>query len=187
VPPAGDAAVQVVESGPDQEVKCIREVFFLAILSARERLWMASPYFVPDAGLLDALRVARYRGVDVRLLTLHHPDYYITFYASRYYYAELMRLGVKVYLYRKGMMHAKVMTVDGRWALVGSANLDNRSLYLNFEVGCAIHSAPHVAELEEAFLRDLADAVEVDAEALAQRSWSVRVVENACRLFAPVL
>ena len=105
---AGEAVVQVVESGPDQEVKTIREVYFAAIVSARERLWLSTPYFVPDNGLLDALRLARYRGVDVRLLTVLQPDHTITWYASRYYYPAMLEAGVEIYQYKRGMMHAKV-------------------------------------------------------------------------------
>jgi cardiolipin synthase len=185
--PAGDAFVQVAGSGPDQELNCIREIYFMAMLSARKRLWMASPYFVPDAGLLDALRVARYRGVDVRLLTISKPDHYSSFYAGRYYFKELLDLGVKVYLYQKGMMHSKLMMVDGAWALVGSANLDIRSLRLDFEAGCALFTPALVADLEAAFERDLADAAALDEKTFASRSIATRLLENACRLLAPAL
>lgn len=187
VRPAGAAVVQVVESGPDQEINSIREVYFAAILSARERLWIASPYFVPDAGLLDALRLARYRGVDVRLLTISKPDHYLSFYAGRYYWADMLAVGAKVYQYTKGMMHSKLMMVDGRWAMVGSANLDNRSLRLNFEAGCILHTPELVADLERAFERDLNDAILLDAASYARRSLASRLVENACRLLSPVL
>ncbi|MGH7221869.1 MAG: cardiolipin synthase, partial [Gemmataceae bacterium] len=108
-PDAGDVSVQIADSGPDQEVNTIREIYFLAIISARRRLWIASPYLVPDNGLFDALRAARYRGIDVRILTLLRPDHYISYYAGLYYAAELLSYGVKIYLYRKGMMHAKLM------------------------------------------------------------------------------
>jgi cardiolipin synthase len=187
VEPAGTADVQVAASGPDQEVNTIREIYFAAILSARRRLWIASPYVIPDAGLFDALRLARYRGLDVRLLSLARPDHYISYYAGRYFSAELLAAGVKVYQYARGMMHSKVMLVDGRWAMVGSANLDNRSLHLNFEVGCMLHDEGLVAQLEQAFLKDLEDSVPLDRQALARRSLGGRVLDNACRLLAPTL
>ena len=171
-PAAGDVCVQIADSGPDQEVNTIREIYFLAIISARRRLWIASPYLVPDNGLFDALRAARYRGVDVRILTLLRPDHYISYYAGLYYSAPLLDIGVKIYLYRKGMMHAKLMMVDDNWGMVGSANLDNRSLHLNFEIGCMLHDTGQVALLEQAFQRDLEDAVPLDRQTLAQRvSW----------------
>jgi cardiolipin synthase len=187
VPGEGDTPVQVVESGPDQDTNSIREVYFAAILAARERLWIASPYFVPDSGMLDALRLARYRGVDVRLLCIARWDHVLSFYASRYYWSDLLAAGAHVYQYTRGMMHSKIVMVDGRWAMVGSANLDNRSLRLNFEVGCALHAPERVAELEARFQADLKDAAELDAATFARRPFLARVAENACRLFSPVL
>ncbi len=186
-PPVGDVAVQLADSGPDQDVNTIREIYFLAIVAARRRLWIASPYLVPDNGLFDALRAARYRGVDVRVLTLLRPDHYISYYAGLYYGAQLLDYGVRVYLYRKGMMHAKLMLVDDHWGMVGSANLDYRSLHLNFEVGCMLHDASQVAQLEDAYRRDLDDAVPLDRQTLAQRTLASRTLENACRLFTPAL
>lgn len=186
-PRAGDAVVQVVASGPDQLVNTSREIYFMGMVAACERLWIASPYFVPDLGLLDALRLARYRGVDVRLLGILRPDHYLSFYAGRYYFGELLDIGVKVYQYRKGMMHSKFMLVDGIWALVGSANLDIRSLRLDFEAGVILHAPALVAEMEAAFERDLAESEALDAETFATRSRATRLLENACRLLAPAL
>lgn len=184
---SGDSCVQVVESGPDQPYNSSREVYFAAILSARQRVWIASPYFVPDAGLLDALRLARFRGVEVRLLCILRPDHFLSFYATRYYWSDMLALGVKIYQYAKGMMHSKLMMVDGKWAMVGSANMDNRSLHLNFEAGCVLHTTDRVAELEAAYERDLHDSLPLDAATFAQRSLKSRLAENACRLFSPIL
>jgi cardiolipin synthase len=187
VPPAGDAVVQVVASGPDQTINTSREIYFMGMVGARQRLWIASPYFVPDQGLLDALRLARYRGVDVRLLTIGRPDHYLSFYAGRYYFTELLDIGVKVYLYRKGMMHSKYLLVDGSWALVGSANLDIRSLRLDFEAGVILHTPSLVANLESAFRHDLEASDPLDETAFAKRSMATRLLENGCRLLAPAL
>ncbi len=187
LPDVGEAVVQVVESGPDQEVKTIRELYFAAILSARERLWVATPYFVPDSGILDAVRLARYRGVDVRLLTVLQPDHYLAWYAAHYYYPALLESGVEIYRYKRGMMHAKLMIADGRWAMVGSANLDNRSLHLSFEAGCVLHTPALVAELERQFRQDILDSVRLDADTFAARSFAARLTENACRLLSPLL
>jgi cardiolipin synthase len=185
--PAGNVCVQIADSGPDQEINTIREIYFMALVSARRRLWIASPYLVPDNGLFDALRAARYRGVDVRILTLLRPDHYISYYAGLYYAAQLLDYGVKVYLYRKGMMHSKLMLADDCWGMVGSANLDNRSLHLNFEIGCILHDAEQVVQMEAVYLRDLEDAVPLDKQVLEQRSLASRALENACRLFTPAL
>ncbi len=185
--PVGDTLVQIAESGPDQEINSIREIYFAAIVSTRERIWISTPYFVPDSGLMDALRLAAYRGVDVRLLCQLRPDQYLAFYASRYYWADMLAAGVKIYQYARGMMHAKVMMADGQWGMVGSANLDNRSLHLNFEVGCMLHAPLLVQELEDAFQQDLRDAILLDRETFARRSLSARLAENACRLLSPLL
>jgi cardiolipin synthase A/B len=183
----GEDRVQIIESGPDQTINANRQMFFAGIVSARERLWIASPYFVPDGGLIDALRLAQLRGVDVRILCLKKPDHYVSFYAGRYYWEDMLAAGVKIYQYTKGMMHSKVMAVDGQWAIVGSANFDNRSLRLNFEVGCILHTPARVAEVEAAFAHDLEDAEQLDKVAFAKRPRYARVAENVCRLVSPIL
>jgi cardiolipin synthase len=184
---AGPYPLQIIDSGPDREMKGIREIYFAAILMARKRVWIASPYFVPDAGLRDALLLAGYLGVDVRLLGQFHPDKWVPQYAARYYWAEVLAAGVKVYQYTRGMMHSKVVLVDDDWASVGTANLDNRSLHLNFEVNCLMYSRFAVAELEAAFLRDLGHAIRLNREVYGRRPFPGRLLENACRLASPVL
>jgi len=189
-PPAsggGPYPLQVIESGPDREMKGIREIYFAAILKAQRRVWIASPYFVPDAGLRDALQLAGYLDVDVRLLGQFHPDKWIPQFAARYYWDQVLAAGVKVYQYTGGMMHSKVVLVDDDWASVGTANLDNRSLHLNFEVNCLIYAQEAVAELEKAFLRDLEQAIRLDRTVYARRPFPGRLLENACRLMSPVL
>jgi cardiolipin synthase len=184
---SGDGQVQVIHSGPEQDINSIREIYFAAILRARHRLWIASPYFVPDAGLRDALCLAGYLGLDVRLLCQYHPDKWIPFYAGRYHWTDVLEAGVKVYQYTKGMMHSKVVLVDGEWASVGTANLDNRSLHLNFEVNCLIYSPEAVADLERAYRNDLTDAILLSEAVFEHRPLASRLVENACRLLSPVL
>jgi cardiolipin synthase len=184
---AGPHAAQIIESGPDRDTKGIREMYFAAVLKARKRLWITSPYFVPDAGLRDALRLAGHLGVDVRFLGQHHPDKWLAQFAARYYWGQVLDAGVKVYQYTKGMIHSKVVLVDGCWASVGTANLDNRSLYLNFEVNCMIYSPDVVAELEAQFERDLEDAIRLEPGVYARRPYPGRLLENACRLMSPVL
>jgi cardiolipin synthase len=185
--PAGDKAVQVIAAGPDEQINSIRQMYIAAMNSARQRLWIASPYFVPDNSMLDALYLARARDVDVRLLCLMRPDHYVSFYAGRYYWDDLLAAGMKIYQYCRGMMHCKTLIVDGRWSMVGSANLDNRSLRLNFEAGCIFHDEAIARSLERAFERDLADSIQLTPEAFAKRSLISRVVENICRLLSPIL
>jgi cardiolipin synthase len=186
-PRATLSPAQIISSGPDQELKSIREVYFAAIGRSRQRLWIATPYFVPDAGLRDALCLAGYLGVDVRILFQYHPDKWIPLFAGRSYLDEMLAAGVQVYEYTKGMMHSKVMLVDGAWASVGSANLDNRSLHLNFEVNCLIYSNEAVTQLEQAFETDLRSSIRLDRQAYSQRPWAGRFIENTCRLLSPIL
>jgi len=183
----GDHQVQVIHSGPEQEPNSIREIYFAATQRARQRLWIASPYYVPDAGLRDALCLAGYLGLDVRLLCQYHPDKWVPFFAGRYYWGDVLDAGVKVYQYTKGMMHSKLVLVDGEWASVGTANLDNRSLHLNFEVNCLIYSPAAVADLEKAFVDDLGVSIRLQQDVFAQRPFAGRLVENACRLLSPIL
>jgi cardiolipin synthase len=183
----GNVLAQVVASGPDQEVNVTREVFFAAISSAKERLWISTPYFIPDPGLQDALFWACFRGIDVRLLMPMKGDHYVTMVASRYYWTDLLERGVKIYLYRKGMMHSKVMTVDGKVGIVGSANMDPRSMFLNFELSTIFFDTAVTAELEATFETDMKDAVLLDKQEFAKRPYFARLQENAFRLFTPIL
>jgi cardiolipin synthase len=187
LPPNGPYTVQVIQSGPDRDVKGIREMYFAAILRARQRVWIATPYFVPDEGLLDALCLAGQLGLDVRVLCQYHPDKWIPFFAGRYYWSEVLNAGVKVYQYTKGMMHSKVVLMDDDWVSVGSANLDMRSLHLNFEVNCLIYSPEAALELEAAYRRDLEVSIRLERHAFARRPFAGRLLDNACRLLSPVL
>ncbi len=96
-------------------------------------------------------------------------------------------MGVKVYQYRRGMMHSKIITADGKWGIVGSANLDNRSLHLNFEAGCILHTPALIESFEKRFLIDLEESIILDAESFARRGFGLRLLENGCRLLSPVL
>jgi cardiolipin synthase len=183
----GETEVQVIESGPDQEVKSIREIYFAAAFRARRRLWITTPYYVPDAGLRNALCLAGRTGVDVRLLLPREADHTAVHYASLYYVPELLEAGVKVYQYTNGFVHSKVWLADSAWASVGTANVDNRSLLLNFEVNCLIYTRSAVAELERQFERDLQVSIELNAKTFAKRPLVGKIAENFFRLFSPVL
>jgi cardiolipin synthase len=186
-PKAGLDAIQVIQSGPDQEVKAIREMYLAAVYKAHQRLWVTSPYYVPDQGLRDALCMSGRTGIDVRLILPYEADHTSVFYASRYYLQDLLDAGVKVYLYTNGFIHAKVWLADGKWASVGTANLDNRSLLLNFEVNCLLYTPQTVAALEEQFERDLKDSIRLDPKVYARRPLGTKIAENFFRLFSPVL
>lgn len=185
--PAGQRRVQVIASGPDQRRNTMYEMYFAAMTRCTQRLWIMSPYFVPTAALLMALRTAASLGVDVRLMAPSAPDHYLTFWAAHHYWDDVLDSGVRIFRYKRGMMHSKVILVDGQWATVGTANLDVRSMGLNFEVNAVFDDPEVVAELEAQYLHDLADAEELDVERFRHRPRYQKAIENVCRLFAPVL
>ncbi|MCA9101235.1 MAG: cardiolipin synthase, partial [Planctomycetales bacterium] len=184
---AGDTTIQIVDSGPDEVTNSARALVLSAIISAERRVWIASPYIVPDSGVLDALMIAGNSDVDVRLLLPHKPDRWLPRIASKYLWSDLMAAGVEIHEYTRGMMHSKMMIVDDDWGWVGTANLDSRSLALNFENICVLHSAAAVELLATDFERDLQHAERVDADRFAQRPWTHRAAENIARLGAPLL
>lgn len=183
----GRAVVQVVGSGPDASIESIHRIYFAAIASARTRVWITTPYFVPDRAILVALQTAAQRGVDVRLVLPRASNHRLTFHAGRSFYAELLEAGVRIHEYLPGMVHTKAMVVDGRFATVGSANLDVRSFRLNFELIALLYDAPSVARLEAIFQDDLAETEEVQLGRWVRRGLRLRIVEGVGRLFAPML
>jgi cardiolipin synthase len=185
--PKGNASVQIAWSGPDQDIKTIREVYFAAIMRARERIWLATPYFVPDDGLFDALCLAARLGRDVRVICPLRPDKWVPLLAARYVWTELLQAGVKVYQYANGFLHLKLLMIDDVWSSVGSPNFDNRSLFLNFEVTCLIESAEVQKELEQTYLRDLEQSIRLELQTFSERPYAAKMAENVSRLLSPVL
>ncbi|MBL8841821.1 MAG: cardiolipin synthase [Planctomycetes bacterium] len=181
--------VAIVTSGPDQEHNASAFVHFAAIASARRRVYLSSPYFIPDEATLAALVSSALRRVDVRVLlpALSISDVKIAAYAARSYYGKLLRGGVRIFEYEPSMLHGKTLVADGQIACVGSANVDLRSYRLNFEIGALINDTRFAATLERRFLRDVAHANEVTLELLARQTKSMRFVCAAARLLSPLL
>ncbi len=187
-PPAagGPHWVQVVASGPDQEVPAIEALYFAAISGARERLWITTPYFVPGEALAAALASAALRGVDVRLLLPVRTDAFVVDAAGRTYHDALADAGVKIHLYGPPMVHAKTMVVDHDLAIVGTANLDDRSLRLNFEVVAAVYGEEAAGELARLFEADLERAHPRESRE-EQDPFGRRLVASVARLLSPLL
>lgn len=187
-PVAGDSSlVAVVPSGPDQEHNANALVYFSGIASARERVYLASPYFVPDDATQKALISAAMRGVDVRVLVPAKSDTALVRAAARSYYPALVRGGVRVYEYLPTMLHAKTMMVDNRWGMVGSANLDVRSFGLNFELGALVADPGFAEKLNQSFQKDLQDSREITLTALSRPSYRNRLINSLARLLSPLL
>ncbi|MDW7709718.1 MAG: cardiolipin synthase [Deferrisomatales bacterium] len=183
----GDTWVQVIPSGPNQRHDNLLPLLFAQFAAARETLDLLTPYLVPDYGLVAALRIAARQGVRVRIIVPGKSNHPMVAAAGRSYYDELLEGGVELYETRRGMLHAKGVLVDGRWAMVGSANLDNRSFHLNFELNLATSDPSFCGALGHLVDTWLGEAVPVTAEELGRRSLPRRLLEGACRTLSPVL
>lgn len=182
----GDHLVQVVSSGPDEGLDAIHKLFFVSIASACDRVELTTPYFVPDTSVLEALRAAALRGANVRLLVPEGGDQPFVAAAARSYFPELLEVGVKIFEYGEPVLHSKTLVVDDT-AMVGTANTDNRSFRLNFEVVVVIHDPAIADVLSEAFREDLKNAREVTERDMANQSIGRRLVSSVARLFSPIL
>jgi cardiolipin synthase len=179
--------VQTLEGDPGIPTQVIRQAFFICLTQATRFIDITNPYFVPDVDIIMALRTAVVRGVRTRLLVPHHVDSRIVGLASRTYYGELLDAGVQIYLYNKGVLHAKSMVIDGELAAVGAANYDMRSFRLNYEVCEMLYSTQIARQLTEQFEGDLLQSIPLRKEDLAERSYTQRLLEQAARLFSPLL
>ena len=179
--------VLVLPTGPADTLETCSLAFGQMIAAARRRIWIANPYFVPDQHIQAALQLASMRGVDVRVMIPGKPDHRTTWLASLSYLPDMTEAGVKVYLYEAGVMHQKVCLFDDRLATVGTANFDNRSFCLNFEITLAFFDARFAAEVADMLMRDFADSREAGADLLSSRSLAFRVAVQGARLLAPVL
>ncbi len=180
----GRARIQVIESGPDGGRETIHRVVFQAIVSARETLDMVTPYFVPDRSIQVALENAALRGVRVRLLVPGVSDNPLVSWAARSYYRELIPAGVEVYRFRPGMHHAKLMVADGRWAYVGTANMDIRSFRLNFEVGLSIYEPDIARAIVQSIEEDLGRS---ESFTMDRAGRGELLAEGLGRMLSPVL
>jgi len=153
--PMGDADASILTSGPDTDSEAIHRVFFGAIVGATKRVFITTPYFVPDRALVVALQMAALQGVEVRIILPSRSNHFITLHAGRSYYEELIEAGVHIHEYVPGMIHAKMMVVDSVLSLVGSANMDLRSFRLNFEVHALVRNPFTAQALEQSFAADL--------------------------------
>ncbi len=152
-----------------------------------ERIWIASPYFVPDLQILSALKLAALRGVDVRILLPEKADHRTVYLASFAYYQNTLPLGIKIYRYTAGFMHQKVLLTDSSCAAVGTANLDNRSFRLNFEITLLNYDASFVKEIEAMLSTDFARSRPVTLEDYTGKSFFFKLAVRSARLLAPIL
>lgn len=185
--PGDPATCAVLGSGPETEEMVLRDALFIAITEAQERIYITTPYFIPDPATLVALRTAVYRGVDVRILVPGMSDVKLVQLAARSYYEDLLEAGVKIYEYQPKMLHAKILLFDHKLSVLGSANLDNRSLKLNFEISVFLGSVEVNRRLCELFLGEIEESREVHLEDCVQSSHGARLKQALANLLGPLL
>jgi cardiolipin synthase len=179
--------VQVLHSSVQTTFKTIRDVFITALTNANERIWIQSPYFVPDEPLMTAMCTAAASGVDVRFMMTGVPDKKVPFYAAMAYYPNLLRAGVKVYQYKAGFLHAKTVTVDHQLSIIGTCNWDIRSIILHDEVVSIFYDKGVATRYADQYERDIQDCVEVTWDDIAGLSRREKFRNSCYRLFSRLL
>ncbi|GCF09430.1 phospholipase D-like domain-containing protein [Dictyobacter arantiisoli] len=156
----------------------IRDMYIEAINKAEHSILLSNAYFVPDGSLLDALKEAAHRKVDVRILVPWTSNHVVTDWISRSYFSECLEAGIKVIGYRHAMLHAKTCTIDGQWSTVGTANMDRLSSLGNYEINVEIYSSEFAQQMERLFACDTADSIELTAETWHRRPWYTKLSEH---------
>jgi len=177
--PRGPQNVKVLGESTLRLRREIVRAYLYHIYRAHRRVWIANSYFVPDSRITRALVLASLRGVDVRILVPGKSDIEIVRLASRGMYEKLLAAGARIFEWQSNVLHAKTAVVDGEWSTIGTLNLDYRSLRVNLEVNVAVLDPGFAKLMEESFLSDLSESLEVDRRTFAQRSVPERLVENA--------
>lgn len=179
--------VQIAPSGPDSTLPVIFYSLMEIISSAKQRIWITSPYFIPGESLMDSLIIAAKSGVEIKLLVPGISDSKMVNTAARSYYSELLQQGVRIFLYEKGFVHAKTMLADKNLSVVGTANMDYRSFDLNFEVNAILYSKNITDQLAQVFENDLKESTEINAVEWMNRPKYLHLWEKFVRLLSPFL
>lgn len=187
VRPAGTAAMQVIPSGPDRDGGRVDQVLLTALYRARRRIVLTSPYFIPHEPLLAALIGAAQRGVMVEVIIPERVDSWLAHHAGRAFLRDLVAAGVRVHLFRGGLLHTKSVLIDDAWSLFGSLNLDPRSLFLNFELTLAVYDRDFSAELDRLQASYLAQSRPLELAECLKQSFPARLIQDTARLLEPLL
>ncbi|ASV68585.1 cardiolipin synthase [Cytobacillus sp. FSL W7-1323] len=183
----GRIPMQIVASGPDNELEQIKLGYIKMIMSAKETILIQTPYFIPDASVVDALRIAVLSGVNVKIMIPNKPDHMFVYWATYSYIGELLKLGAKVLIYDNGFIHAKTIVIDDEIASVGTANIDVRSFRLNFEVNAFIYDRKIAEEVAASFYNDVRVSRNLTLDDYNNRSFYIKFKESISRLLSPIL
>ena len=185
--PGSIAHTQIVAGGPDTDINGIEHTLLNVIGTAKEYLYITTPYLVPPQDFVETLKIAGRSGIDVRIIVPRKGDFKIVELCTQAYVQELLEMGIRIYFYEPGFMHAKLAIVDDCFASVGSANLDVRSLEQNFEVNTLLYDDhPIIPELKRQFFKDLAESTEINLEEWKERGTKRKILEGAARLLGPL-
>jgi cardiolipin synthase A/B len=177
----------ILPFAPSERLETAGLYFVAALQAAKERIWISAPYFVPDEAVMKALELAALRGVDVRIITTGKPDSLPVYLAAFHYISQLRDLGIKFYAYKPGFLHSKAFLVDNDLSSIGTANFDNRSFRLNFEVMSLIADEKFAEQTAAMFEADFAHAVPIDPNQFDDKPFWWRFGVNLSRLASPVL
>lgn len=179
--------VQIAASGPDTDWDSIAQCFFTAIASAKSKVYIASPYIMPTAEILYALKTAALSNVDVRILMPEKGDSAIPHWSSSSYIEEMLEAGVRIFFYQAGLLHSKYLIVDEVFSTVGTTNLDFRSFETNFEVNAVIYDQAFTANLRKQFRADLKNSREIKLSEWRKRPWHFKMRESLAHIVSPML
>ena len=184
----GEVPVQILTSGPDSQWAAIRQLYSSMIVSAKQHVFIQSPFFIPDATIAEALMAAALSGVDVKVMLSARPSgNRLPDWAGNTYITDIIAAGVRVFLYEKGYLHAKTISIDSEICSIGSANIDIRSFSINYELNAVLYSKRLAKELEQDFEQDLVHCTEFDATQYENRNLAVRFRDSVARVFSPLL
>lgn len=183
----GGSVIQIAASGPDSGQPHIRNIYLRCIMSARSRIWIQSPYFVPDAPMLTALKLALLAGKEVKIMIPCKPDHFFVYWASLFYAAQLLEMGAQVYIYQNGFLHAKGLIMDQEAYCYGTANMDIRSFHLNYEINAIIYGREETEKMCEIYERDLNFCKQLTWQEYSSRKPTIRIKEQLSRLLSPLL
>jgi len=178
--------VLIFPTGPADRLETATLMFLTAINAAQKRLWIASPYFVPDESIMNALHLAALRGVDVRILIPNKADHLLVYLAAFSFFEEVAGTGIRFFRYTDGFLHQKVVLIDDEFSAIGTANFDNRSFRLNFEIMAVVANTGFAAEVEQMLLDDFEKSVEMQPGDYENRSFWFKLGVRLARLTAPV-
>lgn len=179
--------MQIISSGPDNTIEQIRDNYMRLITKAKQRIYIQTPYFIPDEAVLKALLIAVRSGIEVNIMIPCKPDHPFVYWATYSYIGDMVMAGANCYTYQNGFLHSKGIIVDGEVFCYGTANMDIRSFSLNFEVNALGYSKKKAKELEQIFREDLKYCKKVTKDIYAGRSLLIRLKEQVCRLLSPLL